>query len=330
MPLVSPSTGVVHVNRPLTNISVAFIQRESAFIAHRVFPFIPVRKQSDLFITYDRGEFNRDEMTIRRAATETSGSSYTLGNDSYRCVSRGHHKDIPDIVRANTDRPIQLDKEATIFLSHKALLNREINWAADFFVTGIWTNEDVGIASSPVAGTSFIFWNDAASTPIEDIRAAKRTILQSTGFMPNVMTLQRAVYDALIDHPDIVGRLDRGQTTGLALVKRAQLAVLFELDEILIMDAIQNSAAEGATNVHDFIGGKHALLSYRPAAPGLMTPTAGYTFGWTGYLGAGAFGGHMDRFRMKAIKSTRVEIETSYDQKLVAADLGFMFLNAVS
>ena len=59
-----------------------------------------------------------------------------------------------------------------------------------------------------------MFWSDAASTPIEDIRLVKRSILESTGFMPNTLVLGRPVFDALLDHSDIVGRLDRGQTSG--------------------------------------------------------------------------------------------------------------------
>ena len=47
MPFILPSRGDVHVNRPLTNISIAFLQTQEAFVADRVFPNIPVTKQSD-------------------------------------------------------------------------------------------------------------------------------------------------------------------------------------------------------------------------------------------------------------------------------------------
>ena len=96
------------------------------------------------------------------------------------------------------------------------------------------------------------------------------------------------------------------------------------------MDAIENTANEGATNVHAFIGGKHALLLYTPATPGLMTPSAGYTFTWTGLLGGGALGTRISRMRVELRKADRVEIEMAFDQKQVAADLGYFFLTAVS
>ena len=49
-----PTVSQVHVNRPLTNISVAFAQAATSFAAERVFPRIPVAKQSDrYFVGHD-------------------------------------------------------------------------------------------------------------------------------------------------------------------------------------------------------------------------------------------------------------------------------------
>lgn len=336
MSFTQPSRGDVHVNGPLTNVSVAFLQNAAAFVAARVFPNIPVMKQSDAYFTYDRGEFNRDEMEERAPGTESAGGSYTIGNDTYYARVRAYHKDVPDQVRDNQDDPINLDREATEFVTKKALIKREVTWASTYFTAGdpgdTWTFDVDGAASrsasfdpTSAGNNDVVHWNDSSSTPIEDVRLLKRYVLESTGFMPNVLTLGRPVFDALVDHPDLVGRLDRGQTVGAAQVNKDALAALFELDEILVMDAIQNTAKEGATAVHSFIGGKNALLSYRPASAGLMTPSAGYTFSWTGHVGAGDDGMRIKRFRMENLASDRVEIEMAYDQKLISADLGAFF-----
>ena len=42
----NPTASDVHVNRPLTNISIAYTQDASTFVADKVFPNIPVAKQS--------------------------------------------------------------------------------------------------------------------------------------------------------------------------------------------------------------------------------------------------------------------------------------------
>tara|TARA_R110002167_G_scaffold143958_2_gene333681 strand:- start:34758 stop:35747 length:990 start_codon:yes stop_codon:yes gene_type:complete len=329
MPFSQPSRSDVHINGPLSSVSLAFIQSADAFVADRAFPRLAVAKQSDSYFTYDRGYFNRAEMEKRAPGAESAGANYALSSATYSADVWALHRDVADQVRANADSPISLDREATELLTLQGLLRKEKEWAGAHFITGVWTTERAGVAATPT-GTQFLRWDVAASTPIEDVRSGVRTVQESTGFRPNRMVLGRSVYDALLDHPDIVGRLDRGQTSGTAMVMRDTLASLFEMDEILVMDAIENTANEGATNVHAFIGGKNALLIYTPAAPGLMIPSAGYTFTWNGLLGGGALATRISRMRMDHLKSDRIEIEMAFDQKLVSADLGAMFLDAVS
>lgn len=329
MPYVQPSRSDVHVDRPLTNISIAFMQSATNFVADRVFPVVPVGKQSDKYFTYDRGMFNRDEMQRRAPSTESAGATYKLSTDSYSADVWALHHDIADQVRANADTPLQLNRETTEFLSVKALIRKEKSWATTFFATGVWTTERAGVASGPT-GTQFLRWDESASTPIEDVRQGATDMAVLTGFRPNKLVIGRRVYDALLDHPDIVGRIDRGQTSGTAIVMRQNLAALFEMDEVLVMDAIENTANEGATNVHAHIGGKHALLAYSAPSPGIMVPSAGYTFSWTGLLGAGSLGTRISTLRMEHLKADRLEIEMAFDHKKVSADLGSFFLTAVS
>ena len=329
MAINQPGLVDVHVDRPLSNLSLAFLQRTSGFVAASAFPVVSVPMKSDKFFTYDRGMFNRDEMKIRAPSTESEGVTYKISTDSYNCDVWALHVNIADEIRANADSPISLDREAIELLSIKALIRKETAWAADHFVIGKWTNDVTGVSGAPGAD-QFQRWDEAASDPIEQVRLGRRTVLISTGFPPNKLILGREVYDALLDHPDIVGRLDRGQGTGPAIVLRQNLAALFELDEILVMDAISNTADEGVDNVHALIGGKKALLVYSAPSPGLMVPSAGYTFVWTGLLGGGALASRITRMRVPLIKSDRIEIEMAYDQKLVAADLGYFFETAVS
>lgn len=330
MPYVSPSRSDVHVNRPLTNISVAFTQKASAFIADRAFPNIPVQKQSDRYFVIKRDEFNRDDMQMRAPATESSGGTYTIDNTpSYFADVWAHHKDIPDQIRSNADDPLNPDREATEFLTTRALVRREVLWAANFFTTSKWTGDQTGVAAAPGAN-QFLQWNDANSDPIIDLRKGQRAVHASTGFRPNKLVLARDVWDTLADHPDLVARINQGQTTGVAKVMLETLANLLELDEVLVMDAVKTTSAEGQTLTTAFIGSKAALLLYVPPNPGIMTPAAGYTFSWNGYLGASTMGMRIKRFRMEQLASDRVEIEQAFAQKLVSADLGKFFASAIA
>lgn len=324
---MNPTPGDVHVNTPLTNISIAYIQDAGSFIADKVFPNIPVSKQSDRYYTYDRGYFNRDEMQLRAPGAESAGGHYTVDSTpTYFAPVYAFHHDIPDQRRANADSVLEPDMEATTLVTQKALIKREKLFVTKYFAGSLWTSDVDGVSSGENNSTTFRQWNDANSTPIENVRAAKTTVLQRTGFEPNTLVIGRQVFDALCDHPDIVDRVKYGQTPGTpADIQVADLQALFKIPRILVMNSVENTAAEGQTNSHAFIGGKKALLCYAAPNPGLMTPTAGYTFSWTGYTGAAAMGQRIKRFRMEKLASDRVEIEMAFDQKLVAADLGYFW-----
>lgn len=326
-----PTRGDVHVNAPLSNISVAYIQGANKFISTRFAPNIPVSKQSDRYYIYNRGDFNRDEMKQRAPGTETAGSGYDLDNTpTYYCDVWGFHKDIPDQVRANEDSVLNSDRDATVFVTNKALIRRERDFATSYLSSGVWSSGKTGVNSDVTAGSEFLIWNNANSDPISDIRTAKRAVLEATGFEPNKIVLGRGVYDALIDHPDIVDRVKYGQTApGVAMVNAQALASLFDLDEVLVSNAVYNSAAKGATESSAFINGSNALLGYVAPNPGLMTPSAAYTFSWSGYLGASAAGSRIKKFYIDEIASDRVEIEMAFDHKVVGADLGYFFDSAV-
>lgn len=152
-----PSRSDVHVNRPLTQISLGFMQDEMGFVADRVFPDIPVDKNADVYFTYPRGEWNRNEMEERAPATESAGTTYTIGTDSYLATVRALHRDVPDQIRSNADDPINLDREATRLISLKALIDREVLWVTNFFQSGIpgaiWTFLAEGNATATAPAT---------------------------------------------------------------------------------------------------------------------------------------------------------------------------------
>lgn len=329
---MNPIPASVHVNVPLTQFSVAFIQEQSRFIADQVFPNIQVSKQSDRYYTYDRGFFNRDAMKLRAPATETAGTVYTVDNTpTYYCDVWGIHHDIPDQRVANADSVLDLDKEATILVTQKAWLRREISWMSRFFIDGVWATKFTGVNASP-AGVQRLRWNDTASDPVRNVQDASTLIEESTGFVPNTLVISRHVLNALRVHPGIIDRIKYGQTPGApAQPTTSDLAQLFEVERVLVARAISNTAGEGQTNAHSFIAGKHALLCYSAPQPGLMTPSAGYTMNWTGYDNLAGDGGQsIRRFRMEHLRSTRVELEMTMDQKLVAAELGHFFETIVA
>lgn len=329
--MYTPTNGDVHVNTPLTQVSIAYLQNQTEFIAAQMCPVIPVTKQSDRYYVYNRGDFFRDQMQKRAPGTPAASVGYRLDNTpTYFCDVWAESKPIPDQLRSNADAVINIERDATEFLSQQALIRREKIFAANLFTAGKWGTDVAGKAAAPGAG-EFLQWNDGASTPIEDIRAGKLAIKQATGYPANTLVISEPVWIKLVDHPDLVDRVKYGQTNGgPARITREALAAILEIDRILVMGSIENTANEGQAASHSFIGGKNAMLCHVAPNPGLLTPSAAYTFGWSGYLGAGAEGNRIKRYRWEIIASDIVEIELAFDVKLVATELGYFFKDAVA
>ena len=324
-----PTMQNAHIDRALTNTSVAYLQDASAFIADKVFPIVPVKRQSDVFYIYNKGDFMRDEAQVRGAGAESAGGDYGVeASDPYYCRKHAFHKDVTAEERANYDEPLDADTDATDFVSQKMLIRREMEWASKFFAAGVWGTEIEGKATSPGVGQT-LQWDQATSNPIKDITEAGVKMAGETGYKPNTLVLSPYAFNALKNHEDI---LDRIKYTQRGIVTADLLATLFEVDKVLVAWSVVNSAAKGAADAVDFIMGKHALLCYAAPRPALKKPSAGYIFAWTGLEGSGAYGNRIVRLPMDqlGLGTERIEGEIAFDVKKICADLGVFFKNIVA
>lgn len=324
-----PTKGQAHIDRALTNMSVAYMQDESAFIADKVFPKIPVTKQSDVYFVYNKGDFFRDEARVRSGAAESVGGEYGVeSSDPYYCRVHAFHKDVTEQDRANHDEPLDADTDATDFVTQKMLIRRETQWAEEYFKKGVWSKEIEGVDTNPT-GDQVVQFSNPASDPISVISNQAVLMASKTGFKPNTIVMTPAVFYALKNHEDI---LDRIKYTQKGIVTSDLLATLFEVDNVYVSWAVVNTANQGAEDDIDFVMGKHMLLAYVNPRPAIKKPSAGYLFTWTGLLGAGAYGNRMVRLPMDmlGIGTERIEGEIAFDAKVIAQDLGVFFTDIVS
>lgn len=332
---MNPTASDLHISAPLTNISVAYIQSEDTYVADKVFPRVPVQKQSDLFWKYHKSEWRRQDVEKRAPSTETPGVGWNVTTDSYFCHVYGVHKDIDDQLRSNADSNFNLDRDATRFITNQLLLKRDQDWVRAYFTDGVWDSDKTGVDSGPT-GDEFQRWNEAGSDPISDVTEAVIDLRESTGVAPNTLVLGPRVLQALRHHPDI---LDRIKYTQRGLVTEDLLSSLFGVNRILVTWATEvTNAAPRKQDPDDqdddaeygFMTGNHALLVYANESPSLMTPSAGYTFTWNGYLNGNNRGIRVKRFRQENIASDRVEAEMTYDMRVVSPDTGVFFNGAVA
>lgn len=324
----NPTQGSVHVNRPLTEISIANVQEDNSFIADQVFPTVPVKQKSNLYFLYDQGDLMRLEDTERAPGTESKGGGFRLSTATYTCKRHSWHKDIDEETRENMDDPLDGDRDATIYVTGVLRRKRDQIWANAFFTTGVWTGDQTGVAGAPGAN-QFQQFDQSASTPITVFRAYKTAIHTRTGFMPNTLVMGREVLDKIADHASIVDRLKYTMKATGKLVEEV-LAEILGVERLLVGDAIKNTANENATKTMARIFGKSALLCYSAKNPGLMQPSGGYIFSWAKFDRVKKGGAAMKKIRIEEKEVDRIEGDMYYDPKLVSADCGIFLATAVA
>jgi len=306
-----PTRSDVHVNKPLTNISIAYIQKASDFIADKVFPIVPVLKQSDLYFTYDKQYWFQTSAQKRGPGTESAGAGYKTATTPYMADVWAVHKDVDDQTRQNADDPLNLDRDATLFVTQQLMLRREKQFVSSYFKASTWTG-----AADFTPSTK---WNATNSDPLSDVDNQKALVKAKTGFAPNVLVVTYDVFKALKNNASII---DRIKYTQRGMLTEELLASMFGVDKFLVASVVEDTAREGQAAANDFLIKNKALLVYSNPAPSILQPSGGYIFSWTGLLGAGAQGNRIKSFRMEQLASDRIEGEMAFDMKLVGSDLG--------
>jgi hypothetical protein len=333
---MNPTLQQVHsISEPLTDFSLMMMQSADGYVADKVFPVLPVTHQASTYYTYPRAAFNRPMVKQRAPGSEVEYADYEIKTATYETVVYALGKQIDEQIRKNADPMINLDVEATMFLTNQMLLKKELLWANAFFTDSAgWTTTLQGVSSGPTTG-QFQQWDQTGSNPIVDIRNAARSMRLASGNVigsnKNLkLVLGRPVYDAILDNAEIVSRIQYSvkQQGEAAVVTKDVLAQLFEVQEVLVMDAIQNTAAETLptdSETNAFIGGNNALLLFVPGTPGLRSPAAGLNFTWSDYGPS-----RIISYEWLPTKATRVEAESAYQYQMVSPDLGAFFYEAIS
>lgn len=295
-----PDIGDLHVNVPLTGISIGY--QPAGYFADKCFPLVPVDKQTDIYAAYNKSFWARDlgapgaaptgsYATRRAPGTRAATTGYTVDTtNTYRCINYALGFEIPDELRANADAIWNLDRDATLLLTSLLRLRFDREFTADFLKTGVW-GTDATISNK---------WNDySASTPIEDLRSMKFTIRQKTlgqseesgglKLLLGALTERR-----LLDHPDILDRIKYSAGPGNpAMVNNQLLAQLLGIDEILVGKSVFTSDEEGGTAeasvTYSDVFSDDALMCWTPPSASQLAPSAGYLFNWRPMAGGGMF-----------------------------------------
>jgi len=246
--------------------------RHPEHIGHNLFPRVPVQVAGGKIIEFGKESFKLYSTSrapgtaFKRMQFGYEGKDYVLENHGLEVpVPREHLRDaaqVPGIDLAS--RALNSVMSVTSLTLEKAqadLARNASNYDNDHKVTLTSTDQ----------------WDDAASTPIADIEAAKEAIRSSVGVYPNVMEISAKAFAALKEHADI---LEKIKYTQRGVVTADLLAVIFDLDKVVVGKAI--AFADDGSTID--VWGKDVVLAYvPPSINGREEPSYGYTYTMEGH-----------------------------------------------
>lgn len=303
-----PTYQQIHTDVPLTNISIAY--NPGTFIAPALFPLVPVQKISNKYYIYTKADWLRREADVRAPGTRAPRADYGLSTANYTCVERAIAKGVPDELVANADAPLNMLADATRWATNQIMLEQESDVASLAFGTG-WSS----------SATPAPLWSDDTSNPLGDAETARHTVVATIGQEANKGVIGRGLWRYLKQHPDIVDRIKyTAGPNSPAVVAAKTVAALFELDDVLIGSAINDTASEGATSSISYLWGNHMLIAYVTGGPSLLAPSAGYVFTYQNR--------EVTRFTEEQERQTVIEVRQAWDSVITAADAGYLIKSA--
>lgn len=325
------TTKAVHFEAPLDGLSLSY-RTEREYLADKIFPVVNVEKESDLFYKFDPHEENR-ETALEQIAPGALPASDEVSHSTGRYAVKEYGKAVTIWEReaANEDAMLNVRGRKLRQKADQMLIGRDRAFLDTFVKTGVWGQEYTGVAGTPGAG-EFKRWNDAASTPLDDFLAWQTAFqLKTYGYKFNKMLISTNVKNALLQNTQLLGRINGGASINVPAmeVPMSLLSQHFGV-EMIEMDAVVNTAAEGATESQEFMAGDGILLTYTPEDAGLDTAASGLIFSWNGMPNSSyqitnkSYTG--DHLRERNIVE-RIQMRMNFDMQVTGADLG-VFINS--
>lgn len=327
--------GTFKPNIYLTNLSMAYFQQASRYVAKSIFPICPVQLSSARFYTFSKEDLLRDNVQRKPQFGKVTPAQMGQMDQSYSCYVDQVITGIDQIANLNyqrTNAPGVADpRRAKVkFIAEQMNLHQDIVFAENFFKPGVWNNEWTGDTTYSEENKTFIKFTDDNCDPVVLFDNLCTSVEQNTGRRPNRLGLGKNTFNALKAHPAVVERVKfGGSTANPATVNERVLAELFGIEKVVVLSSIYNAAPVGAEGDMNFICDPNAaILAYATNTPAIDEPSAGYIFTWD-MLGNGQYMPTLQWEGEDGTHSEFIEGLFSADMKKTADDLAIFLKDCV-
>lgn len=257
----------LHTDIPLSNVALGYRPDDSNI--DKLMPVIDVPNQSGFVTEFFRKDALRIERTRRAPGTEANKVDRNVGSVSFFCENYALKTGVTTEDLANADPT----KRAVLF-----------NGAAEFVTGKLWLDWEVRAATlintSNVGSYSVVAsrW-DSAGDPIKAVKTAREAARLLSGKIPNRAVFGYSAWESFRQNSN-VRNLIFGTNNGGGFASIENAKDLLEIDELVILKGIYNSANEAQAESLVATLGDAVMLYYAPSRPSINEPSWGYSYRW--------------------------------------------------
>lgn len=325
MPISYTDARGVHINQPLTNLSLGY--HPTGMVAEQIFPPIPVAHESDYYYVYDKAQAFRVERSDGYGSLRADGARSLLEEFGatpalYQAEEFARRTRITDRQRANQDAVLNLEVSKLRRIQDKLLLDQELRVASLLTTAANWASSN----KTTISGTNQ--WNNASfnsqagtfSVIEQEFDNGREAIRQATGGKEaNVAIIPAAV--ARVMKRDIGVRQSIQYTHSDILTNGALPDTLWGL-KVIEPAAIYDTSVEGESFAGADVWGKNVILAYVDPNPGLDSLTLGLIFRARPW--------QVKQWRDEEVESTFYEASLVQAEKAVSYDCGYLIQSCIA
>ena len=268
-----PDLGNLRIDPAMT----AYAQElgNGSFAADRIFPEITdstIGETGKYWIFDSTRDLLRETDDKRAPGAVANRVDYDATTSTYTTEDHALDIYVPQESVDNATAPTNVLQRASQTLDKKLRINREIRAAATL-VAGVTNTSDPEHE-----------WNDITNGDIMgDVNTARQAVRDNTsGQEANFCLMDAAVWDAVKLHPQIIDRVKAGgNNQEPAQPFQKAVAMLFEVDEIIVTSAYKNTAIEGQTASTSAVWGDDVYFWWQAASSSLEDASFAYSITWS-------------------------------------------------
>lgn len=295
-------------------MAIAIAYRNQRYIADEILPRVPVSKKEFEYWLYPKEEtFARPDTKVGR---KSAPNQIDLSATKLPAVCEDFGLDdlIPNDDINNAPANYDPKGRAVATLGDYIMLDREMRVAALVQAAAQYA------ASNKVTLSGTSKFSDVTSDPIGIMTDG----LDACLIRPNIATFARTSWSVFARHPKIVKAVN-GNAGDSGIARKAQIAELFELDDILIGEGRINTAKKGQAATLARVWNNNIVLSYRNTNADTSNDV---TFGYTAQCGS-KVAGELPEPNIGLRGSVRVRNGETVKELIAAPDCGYLIIDSI-